>query len=499
MKQPISFSRFGLTAGALMFLALLFVSFAFKPSRPAPRPAAPVIAISKDDDYYQIPDGVGYSGQHMTNKAGLLTLTTEMGQNYYLQSDSATITGFLYAEVKAAPYNPSGKPRLPLNISLVIDRSGSMEGAKLANVKKAANILVDKLNDKDMLSIVVYETNVGVMQKSVAVADKKALHAIIDNIEIGGSTNLNGGMSEGYNQVKASYRSGYVNRVLLLSDGIANVGVTDLSTLQSTAKKWFNNESISISTFGVGSDYNENLMTSLAENGGGNYYYIKEPDQIPGMLEKEINGLLSVVAQQAQLTFTLPAGISILRVYGGNYEMDKGNIMTVNLKDIFANETKAVLVKFKIKKGTNSDLVFATRLNFTDATDNNTAKAIDNINVMKPVTDKAVYLKNFSERVMQQCTIFESNDQLERAMKAADDGDYEKARAVGRNTQGYTQNNLAKCKKTTELARQDSIVTIYNAKLKDVETKSYEYKNDMQKASKMMNYEIRTKKVQEVK
>ena len=285
---------------------------------------------------------------------------------------------------------------------------------------------------------------------------------------------------------------------MLLSDGLANEGITDLTTLTNTAKKWFNTEGISISTFGVGTDYNENLMTKLAENGGGNYYYIKEPDQIPGILEKEVNGLLAVVAQQAQFTFTLPAGISIMRVYGGNYEMDK-NQMAINLKDIFSNDTKAVLVKFKIKKGTNTDLVFATRLTFTDATDNNSAKAIDNINVMKPVTDRDVFLKNFSERVMQQCTMFESNDMLEKVMKAADDRDYDKARKLGENTQGYTKSNMAKFAPTPEIAIQDSVIGTYNIKLKDIDQKSDEEKNEMQKVSKQQNYYMRVKKMQEIK
>ena len=500
MKPILTTRRIMLAVGAAVVFLLFFFSFAFKPVRPLPAPAPPSPApiVMTDDEYYQIPDGVGYAGQHMTNKAGLLTLTSEMGQNYYLVSDTATNTGFLYAEVKADNYTPVGKQRLPLNISLVIDRSGSMEGAKLANVKKAAGFLVDRLNDKDMLSIVVYESNVGVLQKSVAVTDKKALHDIIDNIVTGGSTNLGGGMMEGFNQVKKSYRSGYVNRVLLLIDGLANEGITDLTVLANTAKKWFNTESISISTFGVGTDYNENLMTKIAENGGGNYYYIKEPDQIPGILEKEVNGLLAVVAQQAQLTFTLPAGINIMRVYGGNYDMDK-NQMTINLKDIFANDTKAVLVKFKIKKGTNTDLVFASRLAFNDATDNGTPKAIDNMNVMKPVTDRDVYLKNFSERVMQQCTMFESNDMLEKAMKAVDDGKYDKARKMGENTQGYTKSNMAKFAPSKEMVMQDSVISSYNTNLKDIETKPDEQKNEMQKVSKLQNYYMRVKKVEEVK
>jgi Ca-activated chloride channel family protein len=459
-----------------------------------PEPPAPEGLV--DDDYYKIPSGVSYSGQQMTNKAGLLSLSTNLGQNTYLVNDTANNTGFLYAEIKADDYQPKGKERLPLNISLVIDRSGSMQGAKLENVKKAANFLIDKLNDKDILSIVAYESNVGVLQKSTPVTDKLSLHSTVSAIETGGGTNLGGGMVEGYNQVKASYKSGYVNRVLLLSDGLANEGVTDPTTLQGIAKKWFNSESISISTFGVGNDYNENLMTKQAENGGGSYYYIKQPQDIAGIFEKEINGLLSVVAQQAKLTFKIPAGVTVSRVYGGNYEMDKGN-MTVNLKDIFANETKAVLVKFKIKPGTNINLPFTTRLDFEDATAGNTPTSVENLNIMRPVTDKAVYLKSFSEKVMQQCTMFESNDMLERAMKAVDERNYDKARLYGQACQSYSLSNGQKYISTKETVAQDSIITIYNGKLKNVELQQEYERKEMQKSTKSSNYMMRTKKMEQ--
>lgn len=477
---------------------LLLTAFSFYTSRSSARTSKPTepaepITVTSDDNYYKIPDSVSYNGLPMINTAGLLSLSTELGHNYYIVNDTVNNTGFIYTEVKAGNYTPADKTRAPLNIALVIDRSGSMTGAKLAYVKKAADYLIDKLNDKDILSIVVYESQVGVLQKSAAVTDKNYLHEVIASIETAGGTNLGGGMTEGFTQVKNAYKSGYVNRVLLLSDGLANEGISNPVVLQNTAKKWFNGESISISTFGVGNDYNENLMTALAENGGGNYYYIKEPTQIPELFEKEINGLLTLVAKQATLRFTLPAGLVITRVYGGNYEMDK-NIMTINLKDVFANETKGILVKFRIKPGINTDLPIVTHLNFEDATQNNLKASIENLNVIKPVTDRRLYMSNFSERVMQQCTMFESNDLLEKTMKAVDERNYDKARNLGVITKTYITGNKSKFSPTQEIQLQDSVVNTYNTELKTIEQKNaYELK-EVQKYSKSANYEIRVKK-----
>lgn len=495
MQPKLTRSLLLVTGAFLLLTTFSFYSFQSSTAaslRMAEEPAEPV-AVVIDDNYYKIPDSVTYNGQPMHNKAGLLSLSTELGHNYYLVNDTVNNTGFIYAEVKAGDYIPADKVRAPLNIALVIDRSGSMTGAKLQNVKKSADYLIDKLNDKDILSIVVYESQVGVLQKSAPVTDKKYLHEVIAAIETAGGTNLGGGMAEGFNQVKNTYKSGYVNRVLLLSDGLANEGISDPLVLQNTAKKWFNSESISISTFGVGNDYNENLMTALAENGGGNYYYIKEPNQIPALFEKEINGLLTLVAKQATLKFSLPQQIVVTRVYGGNYEMDR-NVMTVNLKDIFANETKGILVKFKIKVGANTELPVVTHLDFEDATNNNRKSAIENLNVIKPVTERKTYMANFSERVMQQCTIFESNDLLEKTMKAVDERNYDKARTLGATTQIYMAGNKSKFTPTVEITLQDSVVTKYNSELKSVEQKSdYELK-EVQKASKSANYSIRGKK-----
>jgi Ca-activated chloride channel family protein len=485
-----------LLAGILLLFTITVIS-AIKSKVKLKQRAVPTkVAIAPsevDDSYYKIPDNITYNGKTVLNKAGLLTLSTETGHNFYLVNDTANNTGFLYAEVKADNYNPTDKVRAPLNISLVIDRSGSMEGDKLAYVKKAADFLIDKLNEQDMLSIVVYETQVGVIQKSAPVSNKQYLHTLIANVVTGGGTNLGGGMEAGLQQVKNTYKSGYVNRVLLLSDGLANEGIVDPLQLKTIVKKWFNQESVSISTFGVGNDYNENLMTSLAENGGGNYYYIKDPKQIPTIFEKEINGLLTLVAKQATLKIKLPSSLMVQRVYGGNYEMDQ-NELVVNLKDVFANETKAILVKFKINTGTNTDLALTTVLNFEDATQNSEKKELQNLNTILPIDDVKQYLSNFSERVMQQCTMFETNDLMEKTMKAADEGDYDKARKLGITTKGYFDVNSAKISKSNEIIMQDSIVSYYNVNLKDIDQKSEGEIKSIQKVSKSANYTLRTKK-----
>lgn len=485
---PIFFGLCILTI--ISILGFTFPAFYKKPTASIPPPA---FINTSSDDYYIIPDGIKYQGNMVTQKKGLISLSTETGHNYYRIASDTDNTSFLYTEVQVDDYTMPDQQRLPLNISLVIDRSGSMRGEKLLNVKAAGKMVVDKLNENDFISIVVYESNVGVLQKSIAVKDKNALKEIINNIVDDGGTNLGGGMIAGYEQVKSTYKSGYVNRVLLLSDGLANEGITDFNILTSTSKKWLNDEGISISTFGVGNDYNENLMTSLAENGNGNYYYIKEATQIAAMVEKEINGLMSVVAQQAILKYELPLDIIITRVYGGNYEVEN-NILSIQLKDLFANEKKAVLIKFKIKNTATAHLIFSTQFSYIDATKSNQPMSIVNQNIIKPTSDLSLYLSNFSERVMQQCILYETNDMLEKTMQEVDARNFENAKISGSKNMGYYQLNAAKVSKSEEMQRQETSINLYDKRLDSIEyVTDYELKS-IQKESKSENYLIRKKK-----
>ncbi len=212
---------------------------------------------------------------------------------------------YIYIDAKAALVKKDSE-RVPLNIALVIDRSGSMAGEKLEYVKKATDFVINNLNKNDYLSIVQYDNKVDVVSETQAVTNKKGLHEKVAKIKAGGMTNLSGGMLEGYTQVGVSKKERYVNRVLLLSDGLANEGITDPEKLRSIAQKRFREQGIGLSSFGVGADFNELLMTNLAEYGGANYYFIDMPDRIPEIFAKELEGLLSVVAQNAKLKITFP-------------------------------------------------------------------------------------------------------------------------------------------------------------------------------------------------
>ncbi|HEX2899501.1 MAG TPA: VWA domain-containing protein, partial [Bacteroidia bacterium] len=294
-----------------------------------------------------------------------LTLTTGLDNSRYLYNASGS-TGYYYAEAKAVATMPERSTRrLPLNLCLVIDRSGSMAGEKLVYAKQAAKHVIDQLSSDDYVSIVIYGNAVEVLATSNKVGDRLSLKSRIDAVQPVGGTNLHGGMIEGYAQVKSTYHSGYVNRVLMLSDGQANVGISDIGSLQNIARNKVTIDNITLSAFGIGLDFNEDLMTGISEYGSGNYYFIHHPSEITGIFQKEIWGLTNVVAQSAELIIDLPANAVLGKVYGFPYTQ-VGNQIAVQLRDVMAGEVKSVLVKFTAY-GNAAALDFGTRLRYADA------------------------------------------------------------------------------------------------------------------------------------
>jgi Ca-activated chloride channel homolog len=412
-----------------------------------------------------------------------ITFKTGLDNNKYLYSESGNV-GYYYVEAKAREFAASGTARTPLNLSLVIDHSGSMQGDKLKHAKLAAQYVIDQLSSEDYVSIVQYDDVVDVVSTSNRVGDKQLLKRKIESIQAAGSTNLGGGMLEGYKQVKSTFQNGFVNRVLLLSDGLANVGITKTQNLE---------HGITISTFGLGLDYNENLMTNIAENGSGNYYFIRTPEEISSIFQKELRGLLNVVAQNATLTIDLPTGLVLTKVFGYTFERS-GDRVTINFRDIFSGETKAVLLKFAVQ-GNASSYNIASTLTFNDATTpDKAARRLDAHDRLALAASIEEFGQSISATVKSQVVLFESNEKLEEAMREVDAGNFERARAITSDNAAYLEGNINYVQSSKELQTQMSSNASYQTQISNVEVMNDSERKMMQKSSKVANYETRKKR-----
>lgn len=203
--------------------------------------------------------------------------------------------------------------RKPLNLAFVLDRSGSMEGEKLELVKRAVAFGVNQLAPDDRAAIVIYDDRVQTLVPSARMTgDAKTQAALaLGRVRAGGSTALGEGWLTGCRlaaAVAAELGGDLLTRALLLTDGLANVGITDPHELIGHATE-LRRRGVTTTSFGVGSDFDEQLLRGLAEAGGGNFYFIDRAEQIPDFFAGELGELLTVVAEDVALELALPAGM----------------------------------------------------------------------------------------------------------------------------------------------------------------------------------------------
>lgn len=209
----------------------------------------------------------------------------------------------------------SGGRRVPVNIALVVDRSGSMEGEPLDYVKRACSYVVDMLTPEDILTIVTFEETVEVIMPARRVTDPNLIKQHIARITAGNTTNLFDGLYAAGSQVGSVPTDGYVNRILLLTDGEPTAGLKDFASIVNQVAE-LKARGITVTALGFGPEYNEELMAGIARRSGGNYYYIARPEEIPDVFRREVEQVLGTVARNARLTLHLPRGITVRNVYG---------------------------------------------------------------------------------------------------------------------------------------------------------------------------------------
>ena len=321
------------------------------------------------------------------------------------------------------------RPRL--NLALVIDRSGSMaEARKLDFVKTAAHHLVDMMGPDDLLSIVTYSQRVDIAWPSRPVGrDREALHRIISGLYPGGSTFLSGGLEEGFRQAKSGKRKGALSRVLLLSDGLANVGVTDRGALRERAGDMAEN-GISVSTFGVGNDFDEELMTRIAAGGGGNYRYLGDPERIVAALESEFHTASRTAASEVEIVIRLKRECRFGSVLGRDWRRD-GDAYVVRLGDLSAGERRTVFARVNVA-GERPGLreVGDVALRYRDPASSKlvtvSAKGVS----LELVRDERVYREGFDRSVQEKRAVAEANVLVQEAARLADQGKKEEAKGM---------------------------------------------------------------------
>lgn len=266
---------------------------------------------------------------------------------------------YLHIQI-SAPSKPTGsKVRQPASISIVLDRSGSMDGTKMAMAKTAAAHALKLLTATDSIAVVCYDEEVTtVLDRTPATKEaKKLAFERLSRIDARGSTDLHAGWTRGADLAKNPDSSGKpISKVMLLTDGLANQGVIDHDLLIATAMR-LRADGIATSTFGVGADFDEDLLSRLAVAGGGHFYFIERPQQIHDFFSSELGETLEVVARDVVLEVMCDPGIDAMVLNELPHERQNDRL-SVQLGNLVADQDISLVVAVAFKgaqqDGTNT-------------------------------------------------------------------------------------------------------------------------------------------------
>ncbi|XXX71688.1 VWA domain-containing protein [Sorangium sp. So ce134] len=251
---------------------------------------------------------------------------------------------FLMFEVRSDDAPARAQARASL--SLVIDRSGSMKGTRLANAVQAATTAVSRMNDGDVVSVVTFDTRTAVVVPPTTVGPdtRGRILASVRGISLGGDTCISCGIEEGLSLLGQA--GGGVSRMLVLSDGDANHGVRDLPGFRAIAQR-ARDRGVSITTIGVDVDYNEKILSAIALDSNGRHYFVENDAALARIFEAEAEQLTASVASGAELAIDLAPGVTLDRVFDRSFRRAGGQVI-VPLGAFAAGEVKTVLLKVRL-------------------------------------------------------------------------------------------------------------------------------------------------------
>jgi Ca-activated chloride channel family protein len=304
-------------------------------------------------------------------RAGGLRMTTQLDRRYLPESGGAE--AYLQIDL-VADADPSARRRVPVNAVLILDRSGSMIGAKLDRARDAARALVQALGDCDRLAIVEFGSDTSVLVRSTEVTGAARVRALqaIEALRAFGGTNMSAAFDAAAPELASGHSAGRIDKVFLASDGQANEGISDHAGLLRLAQRDF--AGATVSTFGMGEDYDEDLMTAFASQSGGRARYIVAPEVLPGAVREELSRAAAAVARNVRLRIDGASGASIERVLG--YEVDGS---WARLPDFAAGEERRVLVKLRVPPGRGISSLAQVELRLDDVASGVGAAAVSSV------------------------------------------------------------------------------------------------------------------------
>jgi Ca-activated chloride channel family protein len=316
-----------------------------------------------------------------------------------------------------------GRKRPPLNLSLVLDRSGSMTGPKIEKARQAAVELVDRLGPEDIFSFICYSDHAQVVFPAQEVEDKEALKERIMSIRPQGSTALYAGVQLGAKEIQKHFTSRLINRVILLSDGLANVGPSSPRELRQLGGT-LSERGISVTTIGVGDDYNEDLMAGLAEASDANYYYVKDTEKLPEIFARELGEMLDVAAREVRIEITCPEGVHPMGFIGRS-EQFQGQSATIQLSQLASAQDRYVFLRCRVEG--NKPEVAHVKIHYIDELNGGCEQSVTETATVRFTSDSKRAENSVKPEIAAERQLFATAIAKDEALSCADAGQFDLA------------------------------------------------------------------------
>ncbi|MCU7835406.1 MAG: VWA domain-containing protein [gamma proteobacterium symbiont of Taylorina sp.] len=330
--------------------------------------------------------------------------------------------------------------RIPANIAIVLDKSGSMRGQKINYARQAAIHAIRQLNNNDIVSVVTYDSQVNVIVPSTKVSDKTTINRLIRSIQADGNTALFAGVSKGAAELRKFISKNKVNRVILLSDGLANVGPKSPSELGQLGMS-LSREGISVTTIGLGLGYNEDLMTQLAGFSDGNHAFVEKPSDLVKIFQYEFGDVLSVIAQDVNIIIECGENIRPIRILGRKGDII-GNKVSTRMNQLYSGQEKFIMIEVEVPEHhENTNAVIATvEIDYNNLYTHSRYNLKDSVSVNFSASKKAVK-ESINPQVYESSVEQVANEYSKQALQLRDEGDISGARKMLNKVADYLQSN----------------------------------------------------------
>ncbi len=345
-------------------------------------------------------------------------------------SDVSVLAGsqqkaYLNISITGQPSGSSTK-RPQTNIAFVLDKSGSMSGLKMQQAKQAIEMAVSRLNKNDVASLIVYDDEATVIFPAATMQNSTQLLNTIKSIGANGSTALFAGVTQGSYEIKKFLDDNKVNRVVLISDGMANIGPSKPHELAELGRA-LSKQGISVSTIGLGLGYNEDLMAQLAGHSDGSHYFVENADKLANVFDSELGDIFSVVAQDININIICKGGVKPMRILGRD-ESVKGQNINTSFNQIYGNQQRHITIELLLPAGHSGEKMSVADVNI-DYNDASKQKQFSQNNrVAVTFTDnQEIVEKDKNPLIYNNVTSYKANEISKKVVDLRDKGDLEGA------------------------------------------------------------------------